>query len=388
MPNTRLNAALQAIGDGARLEQLASDLLRREGYSVDPTGTRGPDGGRDSLLSVDNEQGILHCSVAEDWESKVTADAESAADRPEDFDFFIFATTQNPAGIMRDRVEEEIADDYDWRVRIYDFERIRNQLIGDRENHDLAREHLSVNPGHAFDDISSQINSRYESFLERLHELEAPYGTIRPDLPLAVVHLIPAEALNENFDRIAMDLPDPPIFAARSGHTRQIGDVAITSNVGELDDDEYTHYSCFHIEGWMEAVSTYMEVYQADPPQLTYALDPFIVDFVEKALECYEEASIHPPFFVYVTLIDASEYTMGMPRRMSGPPVRRELGTEEFRLNRVTIESYDADVPATLRRPFYQLWNRAGWSIGSIHYREEENEETGEVSYEWDPYDE
>lgn len=42
MPNTYLEAALRAIGDGARLEQLASDVLRREGYSVNPTETRGP----------------------------------------------------------------------------------------------------------------------------------------------------------------------------------------------------------------------------------------------------------------------------------------------------------------------------------------------------------
>jgi len=64
MTNTVLEAALQGIGDGARLEQLASDLLRREGYDVDPTGTRGPDGGRDSLLYRDSENGILHCSIS------------------------------------------------------------------------------------------------------------------------------------------------------------------------------------------------------------------------------------------------------------------------------------------------------------------------------------
>ncbi len=34
MPNTALEANLRAIGDGARLEQLAVDLLGREGYDV------------------------------------------------------------------------------------------------------------------------------------------------------------------------------------------------------------------------------------------------------------------------------------------------------------------------------------------------------------------
>ncbi len=35
MPNTALEANIRAIGDGARLEQLAVDLLGREGYDVD-----------------------------------------------------------------------------------------------------------------------------------------------------------------------------------------------------------------------------------------------------------------------------------------------------------------------------------------------------------------
>jgi hypothetical protein len=41
MPHTALEADLRAIGDGARLDQLAVDLLGREGYDVDPTGVRG-----------------------------------------------------------------------------------------------------------------------------------------------------------------------------------------------------------------------------------------------------------------------------------------------------------------------------------------------------------
>ena len=60
MPNTALEANLRAIGDGARLEQLAVDLLGREGYDVDPTGVRGPDGGRDALFERSGKSGVLH----------------------------------------------------------------------------------------------------------------------------------------------------------------------------------------------------------------------------------------------------------------------------------------------------------------------------------------
>lgn len=125
MTNTRLEAVLQGLGDGARLEQLVADLLRREDYEVDPTGTRGPDGGCDALLTRNGEQGILHCSISQNWEKKARNDATKAAARSEIFDFFIFATTQNPAGIKRDRVEQELCDEYGWRVKIYDFDTIR-----------------------------------------------------------------------------------------------------------------------------------------------------------------------------------------------------------------------------------------------------------------------
>ena len=60
MPNNRLEALLQGIDDGGQLEQLAGDLLAREGYNVDSTGTRGPDGGRDAFLEREGEIGILH----------------------------------------------------------------------------------------------------------------------------------------------------------------------------------------------------------------------------------------------------------------------------------------------------------------------------------------
>ena len=91
MPNTQLGANLRAIGDGARLEQLAVDLLNREDYNVDPTGVRGQDDGRDALLERSGSQGVLHCSAqSNDIEGKICDDAKSAATRPEEFDFFYF----------------------------------------------------------------------------------------------------------------------------------------------------------------------------------------------------------------------------------------------------------------------------------------------------------
>ena len=62
----------------------------------------------------------------------------------------------------------------------------------------------------------------------------------------------------------------------------------------------------------------------------------------------------------------------------------RKMGTDEFRFGQATVEHFDADIPDLLRKPFYRLWNRAGWPR-SLNYTEQENDETGEVTYEWDP---
>lgn len=157
MTGTPTERAIKRIETGHRLERLTVDLLKREGYEVDPTGTRGPDGGCDSMLRRDGKTGILHCSINRQWEAKCWDDAKSSADRPESVDFFIFATTMNPAGIKRDRVEEELRDEYGWRVDIYDFERLRNRLVGNNRNHDLAKEHLNTDPGRAHMDTSEFV---------------------------------------------------------------------------------------------------------------------------------------------------------------------------------------------------------------------------------------
>ncbi|QLG62031.1 PDDEXK family nuclease [Halorarum salinum] len=390
MPNTRIEAVLHGIGDGARLEQLVSDLLQREGYDVDPTGTRGPDGGRDALLQRDSEHGILHCSVSQDWEPKVHEDAEKAADRPEDFDFFIFATTQNPAAVKRDRVEDEIHEEYGWRVEIRDLERLRNQLAGDSENHDLVRDHLNIDPSSAFHDPTADAEEFYESRLQALHEREGYYGTIasdheftdHEDLPILAIHIIPAETFGSDHDRLGSDLPDPPGIGGK-GRTEQYGDFVLTgSNFGLNGDDPFRYYACFHEEGWAEAVTVDI-IPRTDDLELTTTIDKIVIEYIEDALDWYEDVGIAPPYYVYVTLLNAADYTIFVPNRISGPLNRREIGSDEFQFGDVIIDRNDVDVPAFMRKPMYRLWNRTGWQK-SLNYNEIE-EEGGETRYEWDP---
>lgn len=389
MPNTRLEAVLHGMGDGARLEQVVSDLLRREDYDVDPTGTRGPDGGRDAFLYRDGEQGILHCSVSQRWEQKVHEDAEKAADRPEDFAFFIFATTQNPSGIKRDRVEDEIRDEYGWRTEILDLQRLRNRLQGDVDNHDLVRQHLNIDPAHAFQDPAVDAKEFYQSRIAKLQEQDGYYGTIgsehalmdHENVPILTVHIVPAETFGSDHDRLGSELPDPPGFGWR-GHTQQYGDFVLTGNSSGLNgEDPFIHYACFHEDGWAEAITVDI-LPNTEDLELTTTIDKVVVEFIEDALDWYEDVEINPPYYTYVTLLNAAEYTINVPKNLWGLDHRREIGSDEFLFGEVRIDRYVTDVPAVMRKPIYRLWNRSGWD-GSLNYNE--TTEDGETVYEWDP---
>ncbi|WP_336346196.1 hypothetical protein [Halalkalicoccus ordinarius] len=391
MPNTRIEAVLQAIGDGAQLEQLASDLLQREGYNVNPTGTRGPDNKRDALLSRNDEQGILHCSISQDLENKLRNDAQKAASRNDSYDIFIFATTQNPSGSKRDRLEDEISDEYGWRVQILDLQRLRNKLQGNPDNHDLIRDHLRINPNRAFEDPEEDAQEFYQSRIEELQAYNGYYGSIEPEddltgreeRPILTVHMIPAEAFGSDHDRLGSELPDPPGFR-RSGYTQQYGDFVITGdNNGLNGENPFTSYACFHEDGWAEVVTVDI-LPQTDNPELTTMIDKYVVDFVEDALDWYAEVGINPPFYTYLTVLNAAEYTIYVPKPIWGPHNRREIGDDVFRFGEIRIDRYDTDVPTILQQPLYRLWMRTGWP-GSLHYNE--IKENGEIRYEWDPRD-
>lgn len=176
MPNTRLQIALHQV-DPKPFEQLAADLLERAGYNPVPTSTRGNDRGRDALLTLDDKSGIAHFSTDEEWEDKIKDDADSAHEYPEEFDFFIFLTNQDFATTARDRVEREIEEEYGWRVEIWDFERIRNKILGNRDNHDLAENHLRVGPQLTMETLRSREvrkevrNARIKTIAETIDPL-------------------------------------------------------------------------------------------------------------------------------------------------------------------------------------------------------------------------
>lgn len=385
MSNTRIEAAIHAL-NGKRLERLMTDVLEREGYQVDPTGTSGPDGGREALLTGDDGTGILHCSVQQDdWVGKAHDDAEKAVDNfDQDFDQFVFATTQDPAGVKRDRVEREIVTEWRMQATVWDFERMRSKLVGNPENHDLVREHLSVDPKNPFVDVEHRIDSLYDNLIERVTNRESPDGSITEDGALVVIHVIPQEALDNHHDRYVKELPHPPQFSKRDVGTNDRPKVRITENNRRMREGGRERYTVIHRDGWTEGVFTALhQPGNGRSGEIQTATDRYLVRFVDSALDSFEEVNIYPPYYVYVTVLDAENYILEHPYSTVNPAGReRPFGDDEIRLNRVRIDGIDADVPEAMRQSLNQLWRYCGWEK-SIHYEPSE-EDSGEVEWEFD----
>lgn len=384
MTNTRLEAALQAVGDGARLEQLVTDLLASEGYDVTPTGKRGPDGGRDAFLAADGEDGILHCSTTTEWEPKAHSDAEKAVEEfDQEFDFFIFATNEDPAAVKRDRVEDELTETYGMRTTIYDFEIIRNALLGSPENHILIREHLSVDPRSPFEDVEAAVDDTCEDLVDRLKVRESPAGPITDTAPLLAIHVISHEAIDESHDRFLEDLPKPPVIGSNRYSSTDSADYRINS-LQSNDDDEVVIYTCLHKDGWIEGVTcNEATVFDHQNNEIRYTIDRTIVEFVEDALDTMDEADFQPPYYVYITLLGFKEYTISEVPGGIFFRGGRPLDTDHFRPNRVCFDHSADAVPAKLSRTLSQIWQQAGWTH-SMHYERTENDDDT-YDYHWNP---
>lgn len=383
MTNSHLEAALHAISDGARLEQLVADLLSAEGYTVSPTGKRGADNGRDAFLNADGEHGILHCSVTEDWESKAHDDAGKAVERfDRDFDFFIFATNEDPATVMRDRVENEITEEYGMRTTIYDFETIRNDLLGTQENHTLIWEHLSVDPKSPFVDIEQKIDEKYDELIDRVASRESVEGSITEKAPLLAVHVVSHEAIQESHDRYLEDIPEPPMIGTNSYSRSSRADYRF--NQHKTPSEEQIFCTTFHKDGWIEGITCNGATeYEAQENEIRYTIDRVITDFIDDSLDAFDRADILPPYYVYITLIGFEEHTIsGIPGSISFTG-GRPLGREEYRLNRERFDDTNANVPKKMSRSLSQIWQQTGWPHSQNYSREELDD--GTYEYEWDP---
>ncbi len=113
-------------------------------------------------------------------------------------------------------------------------------------------------------------------------------------------------------------------------------------------------------------------ILEGDPAIASIAYEKEILATLGRSLSLEQELGIQPPFFVMLSLLGVSGYTMNVGRRW---PVGRGMYNQPIERNdlvipEVVIDNYDADLPAVMRTIFDAVWNAAGWPR-SMNYSEE-----------------
>ncbi|MCU4971136.1 restriction endonuclease [Halobacteria archaeon AArc-m2/3/4] len=365
MPLTDLETAL-ANAYPQDLEKLAVDLLAERGYDVEPTGTKGTDGGIDALLHDGDRGGVLHVSRtrSDRLRGKLTADAEKAADHAQEYDFFVFVTTADPSGSLRRRLVAEVQEEYGWTVTIWAREQLRNALMTDHQR--LAQEHLNIDPELPRDDHRNEIRALRDERLDCVQNRTDLPNEI-PNGPAVTVHVIPMSAVTTNETTPPGNLPSIPLF----GHPKRVpgGGKIVSDGVVEYNHrfrTAHPDYLYLNEAGWIEGVSTkYFRTNESEPSGvIDPEIDRAITATVHGSLYCFDELGIDTPVFVTAGLLDVEDYTMG-----SRPSLGFRSGSfpDRFTTDIIELDTLDpSEFEMVHLRPILdRIWYQAGRPNGS-----------------------
>ena len=378
MPQSKVEVALENAYP-QDLEKLAVDLLRKLGYDVDPTGTSGADGGLDALLGDGGRVGALHVSRtrSDRLRDKITTDAKKLDENARSYDFVVFITSANPAGALRQRLENEIQEVFGWPTQIIAREQLRNLLATDHP--DLARQHLNVDPAAEREATVDRIETLRDERLGRIADrLDLPNEL--PPGPVLAVHLIPTSVTRSRPIATPGELPTPPFFGhgkrvPGGGKTLGNGVVAYNNRFRQAHPD----YVYINEAGWIEAVST--EYFRPNAAGsggfIDGDIDRAVGGTVKGALYCLEEMAVDAPVFVSLALLDVEDYSIDDNNLVRFKP--GHFGNR-FVPPMAEIEEPDADEfeLVQLRPVLDRLWYQAGRRNGSPYLPDLEDTSTSE----------
>ena len=136
---------LERVTDYLAFEQLCHDLMSLDGYSaIEPLGGSS-DKGRDAIhISESNKTSIFAYSVREDWRAKLAEDTEKVCKHQHACDEFVFITTAKVTTHQRDEAVICIQNEFGWRLKLYDIERLR--ILLDVKHPQVKKQHPGIFP--------------------------------------------------------------------------------------------------------------------------------------------------------------------------------------------------------------------------------------------------
>lgn len=144
MSADRIIYCLERLSDYRDFERLCSALLASGDYpGIEPLGGTG-DGGRDAIIRID-ENGrriVFAYTVRADWRKKLKSDCARVRERQHNPDVFVFVCTEALDASDKDAAHALVKDEFDWKLDLYDIERLRVQLVGPLRH--LVAQHPSI----------------------------------------------------------------------------------------------------------------------------------------------------------------------------------------------------------------------------------------------------
>ncbi|MDH5651292.1 MAG: hypothetical protein OEZ39_05410 [Gammaproteobacteria bacterium] len=135
---------LERVSAYRDFERFCSALMVGIGYhGLDPLGGTG-DEGRDAVIRSDEagqKIGFAY-TVRSDWRAKLTSDCKRVHEKGHDPNVFVFVCTEALSASEKDFAHEYVMENYNWRLDLFDLERLRVQLVGPQSH--LIAQHPSI----------------------------------------------------------------------------------------------------------------------------------------------------------------------------------------------------------------------------------------------------
>ena len=144
MPADPIVYCLERLTDYRQFERLASDVMAAAGYpEIEPIGGTG-DGGRDALHTCQHngETTIFTYSVRSDWQTKIRSDCKRIDELGHTVDRIVFVSAQVMGASQKDKVRNELTNQYGWEIEYFDIERLRVLFSGPLQH--LISKHGSI----------------------------------------------------------------------------------------------------------------------------------------------------------------------------------------------------------------------------------------------------
>ncbi|MDL5360844.1 hypothetical protein [Halalkalicoccus sp. NIPERK01] len=365
-----LEYALDAA-DEATFERLAASFVRSRGYRTKEF--RADTGEWSARIWMRSRPGIACASVAEDWREALRSSARKVKriehERGEEYGLFVFVTNRDVTGLQEFDMEDEIAREYGWRLRLYH----RQDLIGELYNTapGLAKHHLDVNLGFDTDHLATLEELRDERLdviaTRRDEATELAAG------PAVVLHVIPNGIFSTERRWASSEMPDPSVLASSDAPAV---DARETLKIAyDHDEGDYEGYALIRHDGLYESATTRLFYSDGDGLLLRSTpddpgLDASVAIAVRETLAHLSAMGFSATASVWVSVLDAAEARLDPAEIEDALSPTAPFGFDRYSTRVATASIADREHAAVLRdleAILSELWRAFGYPDGTPH---------------------